>query len=343
MKSTLGPRCSSFLALPFWIGLCLLTVCGCGSGIATISVAVPAMAAEDLNGPCTYELLLPGSGYGYEKSSAFIVRGVLVIYERGDTRVIYEDETIRNVASTQQYAMIWAHECNARTTGDLQSNASLGPARTLFTALSMFAQKTGHQELANSNLILYGFSAAGVLTATMERDYPERLLGAIFYAAGSAYLNLDQVIVGVETADVPTLILANALDLSSGTRRSYDYFQRGRAAGAFWGFGVQNQTGHCCNLSTRGIIVPWMQAVMSGDEAPAVRGNASSNRTQAAVSNSNFVCTKNGIVDAQHDTNCSFTAASVGKSTSSSEAAGWLPDPASENAWLTWVTNPGTN
>ena len=124
-------------------------------------------------------------------------------------------------------------------------------------------------------MILYGFSAAGVLTATMANAIPTRMMGAIEYASGSGYVNLDDILVSAAATRIPTLVLANAKDEDAGTARSYRYFLRGRVTGMPpWAYAVQNATDHCCNLSTRNLILPWIQAVASQQTSlSAANGN----------------------------------------------------------------------
>jgi dienelactone hydrolase len=267
-----------------------------------------------------------------------IQRGILVFYERGDTEKLYNDATLRQAVASLNYSIVWAHECDARSTGGFQADASAGPGRMLQAALDQFALKSGHRELANAGIILYGFSAAGVLTATMANAQPARLVGNIQYAAGSAYTDLDDVPISDAAAHVSTLILANARDTQSGTERSLRFFERGRSLGAPWAYAVQNQTSHCCNLSTKNIILPWIQDIAHVASA-SLAGNAALVPTSATA---NFICTPDGVRDAQDETDCSFTTATFG-TPSSREDVGWVPSQAAGAAWLAWVTSPQTN
>ena len=108
--------------------------------------------------------------------------------------------------------MVFAHECDAQSTGAFQADASRGPGRILFLALSKLAASSGHAELAFTGVILFGYSAAGVLTATMVNEQPDRILGAIEYIPGDVYVNIAQVPTTKQAGQVPTLILANAQD-----------------------------------------------------------------------------------------------------------------------------------
>ena len=331
-------------SMTVWIvpaALCLLLLSGCGAGVdpslATLSVSIPALPTEDLIGPCQYDLLVANPELSLAAQPP--IKGLFVLFQRGDTDVLYQSESLRKAIFAQQFAIIWAHQCNARSTGDLQADASQGPGRILRVAIQELAEKSGHHEIASSSLILYGFSAAGVLTATMENEYPDRIIGAITYAAGSAYVNLDKLEVTATAARIPTLILANAADTASGTQRSLSYFNRGRSEGAPWEYAVQGTDGHCCNISTLPIIVPWIQSEAKAATQAVAAGSSGS----AVAPNSTFVCTPNGIVDAQGLVNCSFTSAALGRPQSSTADAGWLPDQASGDAWVAWVTNKGTN
>jgi hypothetical protein len=304
---------------------------GCGVSGAPLSVAIPALPTEDLDGPCRFELSMA--------KPADVQKGILVLYERGDTDQLYDDPVLRQTIASLDYSIIWAYQCNAQSTSSFQADASAGPGRMLLAATEQFAEKSGHRELETVGIILYGFSAAGVLTATMANDQPTRLIGTIQYAAGSAYTDLDDVPVSEAAASVSTLILANATDTDSGTERSLSYFQRGRSVAAPWAYAVQNDTGHCCNLSTRRIILPWIQDIARLHPTPP--GMADS-PPLAAGTMANFICTADGVRDAQNQTDCSFTAASLG-APPPHEDSGWLPSQTAGAAWLVWVTNPETN
>lgn len=309
--------------------VCLL-VCsgllGCGTVGSPLSTSISPLASEDLAGPCTFDLLFGPLGGAQ--------RGVLVLYERGDTDKLYQDSTLRKTAQELGLSIIWAHECDAKSFSDFQADASKGPARMLFAALSRFADITGHPELNTVGIILYGFSAAGVLTSTMANVHPERLLGVIQYASGSAHLNLDDVTVSAAAAAVPRLVLTNANDAAAGTSRSYRYFLRGQTTQAPWAYAVQNGIGHCCTLSTRDVILPWIQTIMATRSTTAKVGASSGVLSY-------FVCTPDGVQDAQGETDSNFVSAGLDPRLNGARAGntGWLPDLAAAQAWLTWVTN----
>ena len=320
----------------------LLTVLtGCGAGVfgpapgtvvstSATTVSVYPETTEDLSGPCLFDLRLPAGG-----SAA---SGILVVYERGDTESFYDDASVQATADSLHLAMLFAHECDAYTTGSFQADATKGPERVLLAALTELAASSAHPELNTGQLILFGYSAAGVLTATMTEIIPSRVLGAIEYIAGDAYVDLDQVSVSAAVAQVPTLVLDNALDQKSGTTRGMNYFLRGLALNAPWAYGVQHATDHCCSLSTRPLVLPWITALSTtGGTLPL------NPATFSASVYGVFACVGNTTMDVFGNTNCEISAASLQTAKPASSPYGWLPDKSSGDAWLAWVLNPATN
>lgn len=294
---------------------------------------VARLPTENLAADCVYELILAKPA---EASEPPIVQsGVFVVYQRGDSSVIFGDPTIRQLLQTMHFSLILANQCNAKTYADFQSDPYLGPGRQLFQALIQFAGQTGHPELATANVVLYGFSAGAVLAAEMATYAPSRTLGVISYAAGSAHQDFSLFTPSAAALDVPSIFLANSEDESSGTTRSLDYFVSGRQSGAVWAYAVQNGLGHCCNASTEPIILAWLPTVVQ------LRGGGLGQ--PLAVNSSGgvegfFVCSPDGTTDAQHDKDCSFTSATIGSSAHASGQSVWLPGAQAAQAWLAWVT-----
>ena len=315
---------------------------GCGSGVVdriptvtTVSATTVSVAPHgfDLVGPCIYDLLLQKPGVPQN--------GVLVIFERGDSSVVFADTTLRGMANQLDYAMLWAHQCNSRSHGDLQADAAQGQSVALFAALDQFAVNTSRPELSSSGVVLFGFSAAGTLAVTMASDVPNRVLGAIAYAPGDAYIDLSAYRYAPGLLNVPILVLTNAQDEIVGNRRSLLFFEHGRMANASWAFGVQNNTGHCCTNSSISAVLPWFSAVASAHSSI----HADPQNSYGAPAFASFVCTPNGYIDSYGQTDCAITAANVGSESpvGGSTIDGWLPNRATGLAWLNWVTNTDTN
>lgn len=328
------------------MGVAALTGCGTVVQPYLPQTSVAALPGEDLQGPCLYSLrLVTGPPPSPGAPPALVTQtGVLVVYERGDSSTVFADERLIAMAQQLHLAMMFAYECDAVSYADLQVNATQGPGRALFTALSQFAISTNHPELNSANLVLFGFSAAGYLSVTMTNAYPSRVLGAIPFAPASAEIDLDGVAVSASAAGVPMLILANGEDIDAGTQRPINLYLRGWSQGAPWGFAVQNGTGHCCTDSAVPLMVPWITGLLQQQTATSASGLAAPRpQPNPAVPVVRFDCVPDGQVDVFYNNVCAFPSASILPSVSGGPYSGWMPDAASAQAWLQWVKNAGTN
>jgi hypothetical protein len=314
----------------------LLSSLGCGLSMNGdfSQTSVTRLTGEDLAWNCTYDLTV-------FTPPQVPLKAVLVIFDRGDSYTLFDDPDVQQFAQNHQLAMLFPHECNAASYPDIQADAARGPGRSLFAALTQFAAATGHPELATANLLVFGFSAAGVLTATLSNYAPDRILGAMEYADGSAYLNIAALPIPTPVLGIPTLLMGNADDNLAGTYANYLYFQRGRVDGARWAYAVQHGTGHCCTDSAKPIILPWMDAVLNlrarGGSTPALLNSA-------VGSTAAFVCSPDGFFDFVGNPDCDFSYAAIGPGAAArGDETAWLPNPSSAQAWLTWVNHPSTN
>jgi hypothetical protein len=299
-------------------------------------VQVPTLPNEDLIGPCEFLLQLPSPNVPQA--------GTVVVYDREDDSDVYNSPQLQQSAATLHFAMVFAYQCNSKSHQDLQPNAFDGQGRVLLAAMNQFAINVNHPELATTNFILFGFSAAAILTQTMESYAPNRILGGIEYAPGDPWLNT--VPVTAQSAKTPTLILTNAADHLAGNWNQLQYFLAGRAQGAPWAFAVQNGTSHCCAWSTVPIIIPWIQAIAAAPPSAIPTTSAATQALFPTPTFAAFQCKPDGVWDANGTQDCAITQASFSAAqlTSGSQSStGWLPNQAAATAWLNWVESPGIN
>lgn len=293
----------------------------------TWQTSVDVQSGEDLNGPCNYFL--------YLADPSDTLHGVLVVYDRSDSRELFTDAQVRSLAAALKLGLLLPEQCKASSFDDIQQNAFAGPGRTLFTALNQFADASSHPELAHSNVLLFGFSAAGVLAATTANYKPQRVLGVVAYDAGAAPQQIDSVDPVQAALGIPFLIISNDEDPTAGTTRPRTFFNRGWKKGAPWAWGVQHGVAHCCALSTKPLILPWISAVVT---ERAGSSNELNPVPQALGVFANYTCTLNGLRAATGDQNCTISAASLlPEGASITAAQAWLPDASSGAAWLKWV------
>ncbi len=341
--------------LPVWASLCVLLyaalcLAGCGSVVVPFlpETTVTNLPSEDLLGPCLYALRLsegpvitPG-----QPPVQIPQTSVLVIFERADSLSLFEDPKVIAAAQNLHMAMMYAYQCNAASFDDLQPDATKGPGRALFQSLNQFAVSLNHPELAQANVFLTGFSAAGYLTVTTAIEYPRRVLGTIPYAPASGVDDLDRVVVTAAAAKIPSLILVSATDIAAGDQKPFFLFDRGWAQGASWGFASQHALNHCCVDSIAPILIPWMTAVFTGDTGTQANGlvslNAQSTPAPATIA---FQIASDGSFDPFGYQDFFFGQASILPSADETAEPfqAWMPDQTSAEAWLAWVTNPNGN
>lgn len=319
------------------VGVSLLA--GCGTIIEPWgpTTSVTPLATEDVKQACRFEMQFPAPDVPQA--------GVLVIYERGDSAKLYEDATVQAAAAKLHFATVFAYECDANSFHDLQYDAAKGPGRALFQALNQFATFTSHPEVANANVVVSGFSAAGYLSFTMANDFPDRVLGAVLFEPASAYADIENEPITAKGAQVPMLILASGGDLAAGTHRPLALFQRGWGQGARWGFGIQKDAGHCCTDSVASLQNAWLTGlIQSNTAAPATSSLvASVPQSTPVVPTVQFNCIPNSAFDVFGWQSCTMGEASILPSTLTGLQPAWLPDAGSAKVWLTWVTNTKTN
>ena len=316
----------------------LLPLAGCGAGIHTFeSTSIAPIAGEDLARPCTYDIEMPS---GNEQGVIPSVKGVFVVFDRPplDTGTVFNNDGIRSATQTAGFAVMLAHQCNAKTFADLQPEAAKGPGRTLFAALDHFAVSLKHPELSTAKVLVYGFSSSAYLGATLMNYAPDRVIGAVLYAPAAATSNLDGVPVTPGAAQIPALILGNAQDNLAGTTRPMRLYQRGIAAGAPWAFGLTNGIGHCCNYASVDIDAAFIAAIGSGSTAKAAVASAPGALQAGVTARSNFACNFDGVWDALGLPNCSIVSPALGMPAPNQQRSiNYFPDQNTAEKWLAFV------
>ena len=302
--------------------------------------SVSPQEGEDLASNCTYELTL--------LDPSRPVRGVWVIFDRGrDMLRYYGDPDVQAFAQRNDFALLLAFHCRAKSYEDMNVDPAQGLGRALFTALAQFGEHSHHAELASAKVILLGFSGPGSLVARFAAFAPERVLAVIPADAGQAApLGLDTIHLSSKAMLVPQLIVAGGADAVSGTPRPYDYFRRHFDQGAPWTFVVQNKTPHCCIINAKALVLQWLDAV-------AVRGLTRSTgwygfMTQVPSETEDCPNPRPPLVppschstkDTWGSTNWSVSTASIDRHPrppAGMMPAGWLPTRAFAKQWRSFV------
>lgn len=312
---------------------------GAAPGIV-FQTSVAPQPDEDLRSACRYEITLTDPSRP--------VRGVWVIFDRGrDMLRYYGDPDVQAFAQRHDLALMLPFHCAAKseTGGDMNVDPSKGIGRALFAALTQFAERSEHPELASAKLILLGFSGTGSLAGRFAEYSPDRVLAVIAGNPGHGdQLGVDTITLSPKAVLIPQLVLAGSHDRITGTQRPYAYFRKYFDQGGPWTFVVQNKVPHCCIINAKALVLQWLDAVV-------VR------RLNRSIGSYGFIKTGEseggdcpqsappiwcrGPKDTWGGANWSVSAASVDRRPNAPDgmtAAGWLPDRRFAREWLSFVT-----
>jgi pimeloyl-ACP methyl ester carboxylesterase len=216
---------------------------------------------ENTAQPCEYEATFP--------AGITPVRAAWVTYDRGpDITRFYSDPDVLAFAARNDIAMVLAHQCPALKpstgeVGEMDMHPEDGLGRSLFSALSAIGSESAHPELAQTKLILLGFSGTGAYFGHFLAYAPERVLAAILANPGQTEPeNVDNVVLDAKGTAVPVLVIVGGRDAIAGTSKPYAFFKRYYTEGAPWIYLVQNGIPHCCVIDTKEFILDWLQEVI---------------------------------------------------------------------------------
>ena len=128
--------------------------------------------------------------------------------------------------------------------------------------LQRLAQESGHQELADAPLLLWGQSAAGSFAATFAALRPQRTIAFVrYHSAGAGLLGGDIKVL----SQIPALLLVAETDAQTARGEAETSWKNGRSVGAPWTFGVEPDATHGDEralTNANGLIIPWITAVL---------------------------------------------------------------------------------
>ena len=333
--------CLAFQRL--WILGLLLAQPAFGASGVVWQTSVAPQADEDLAAACRYELTLT--------DPSRTVKGVWVIFDRGrDMLRYYGDPEVQAFAQQRDWALLLPFHCAAKSYSDMDVDPARGIGRALFTALTQLAETSHHAELASSKLILLGFSGTGSLVGRLAGYAPDRIVAVMATDPGHFDpLGVDSIVLSPQAASIPQLILTGSADAVSGTQRPYAYFRKYFDQGAPWTFVVQNHTPHCCIINAKGLVLRWLDAVVTQGltrttgwygfikTAPSQIADCPAPQPPAVP----VWC--RGTKDSWGGDNWSVSEATINRRSDpllEMRPAGWLPTRAFANQWRSFVRLP---
>ena len=193
---------------------------------------------------------------------------------------------------------------------------NLSAPEALVALLKRLAQDSGHREVADAPLVLWGHSAAGELATRFAQAYPERTIAIVTY---HAFPDGDMKIL----SRIPALLMAGGKDTEDPQNlKAKSAFSRGRDMGASWTFGLDIDSPHGDEAPfpflkrANALMMPWITAIIQQRVAPDGKNLRPVTNSAAWLGN--------------HQTG---EVAPIENFSGSKMDASWLPDEASARGW----------
>ncbi|WP_269522686.1 hypothetical protein [Coraliomargarita parva] len=190
----------------------------------------------------TFDLWVP--------SDTKVVRGVVAISSHGSGKALFERSDLRQMARELDLALF-------RFVGN-PVQRGFWPRSLLFDMLEDFGKKSGHPELANAPLFLYGHSNGTGFSALFTSAASERVWAWVSMRPGSTYQVFQP-----RAAQVPGLVIFGEddqffarpsvkenLSIIPLVRKEYD---------AVWNFAVEAHTGHGPGENTWPLVLSFLR------------------------------------------------------------------------------------
>jgi dienelactone hydrolase len=222
------------------------------AGLATSSIA----AAQATPTTTLDEAAPPGNNYDkaefrlWYPRDAGALRGVVVLNpgSNGDARREVEDTVWQAFATRHRLALVGTRFTDKKhDQGFIEEyvNMSQGSGQALLDALTRFAARSQHPEIANAPLFLWGMSAGGQINYELVAWKPERVAAFVVNKGGIYY----SALVSSAAREVPGVLFVGGRDLEFRTNTIVGLFAVNRRAGALWALAEEPAAGHIVGRS----------------------------------------------------------------------------------------------
>lgn len=268
-----------------------------------------------------FRLWLPGE--------AETLRGTIVLLpgSNGDGRSMVNDTLWRSLANAQRLALLGCRFTDRPHDPmfiEEYVDVSRGSGPALLDALASLGERSGHPELQNAPLFLWGMSAGGEFSYEFAAWRPERVAAFVVNKGGVYY----SAMVSAEARAVPGLFITGAEDAEFRKRIISGLFAMNRQAGALWALVSEPGTAHALGQS-RQLGAAFFQEVLPL-RLPGEGGDITG--LQALRESAGFV---------GDPTTGEFEA--VGASPDADSPRAWLPTEGFARAWQAVIRGVGND
>jgi poly(3-hydroxybutyrate) depolymerase len=173
---------------------------------------------------------------------------VLVPGSNGDGRPMADSPFWQAFATRHQLALVacrFTDKPHDQPFIEEYVEVSRGSGQALLSALTAFATRSGHAEVATVPLFLWGMSAGGQFNYEFAAWKPERVAAFVVNKGGIYY----SALVPKATRGIPALLFAGDADLAFRTDTIVGLFAVNRRAGALWALTPEPGAAHVVGQS----------------------------------------------------------------------------------------------
>ena len=219
--------------------------------LRTIIVIALLAAAGTASAATLDESAPPGNNYDkaefrfWYPDSAGPLRAVVILVpgSNGDGRPQVDEEFWRAFATRLNLGLVgcrFTDKQHEQMFIEHYVNVSKGTGQALLDALGSFARRSGHAEVADAPLLLWGMSAGGEFNYEFAAWKPERV-AAFVVNKGNVYYT---ALASEAARRVPGLLFTGAQDLEYRIQAVNGLFGINRRAGALWALTQEPGVGH---------------------------------------------------------------------------------------------------
>jgi poly(3-hydroxybutyrate) depolymerase len=224
--------------------------------IAILSLALGAAHAQTSSSAVLDDAAPPGNNYDKAEFRFWwprdvgTLRGVLVLNpgSNGDGRGAAEDTVWQAFATSHKLALVgtrFTDKPHEQSFIEHYVNVSQGSGQTLLDALTRFAARSAHPEVANAPLFLWGMSAGGQFNYEFTAWKPERVAAFVVNKGGIYY----SALVSSAAREVPGILFVGGKDLEFRTNTIVGLFAVNRRGGALWALAEEPAAAHVVGRS----------------------------------------------------------------------------------------------
>jgi len=226
------------------------------AALAVAGAAFQAPKAQVAAGASLEATVAPGNNYDKAEFKMWYPTeagplqavAVLVPGSNGDGRAEVDDPVWQDFATRHKLALVGCRLTDKpHEQGFIEEyvNVSKGSGQALLDALTSFAARSQHPELATAPLLLWGMSAGGQFNYEFVAWKPERVIAFVVNKGGVYYTALASH----EARNVPGILFVGGKDLEFRTNTIVGLFAVNRRGGALWALAEEPAAAHIVGRS----------------------------------------------------------------------------------------------